>query len=173
MVLFVIAVILLTFGVVVFVGAPYVPSLKKDVTKAFDGLYPLSENDVVLDVGSGDGKVLRAAAQRGARAVGYEINPFLVVISLLLGIGNSRVNTRLQNMWTATFPVNTTLVYVFAVSRDTVRISRKIQREADRIGKDIYVMSYGAKIPGAALQRAAGAHHLYLYKALHNKKPQV
>jgi len=173
MVLFVIAVILLTFGVVVFVGAPYVPSLKKDVTTAFDGLYPLSENDVVLDVGSGDGKVLRAAAQRGAHAVGYEINPFLVVISLLLGIGNSRVSTRLQNMWTATFPEDTTLVYVFAVSRDTARISKKIQREADRIGKNIYVMSYGAEIPGATLQRTVGAHHLYLYKALHIKKPQV
>jgi len=34
-------------------------------------------------------------------------------------------------------------------------------------------MSYGATLPGGTHQRTAGAHHLYLYKALHNKKPQV
>ena len=38
----------------------------------------VSEDDVVYDLGSGDGRILIAAARRGARAVGYEIDPALV-----------------------------------------------------------------------------------------------
>jgi hypothetical protein len=169
----VVAIFVLAFGAVVFIGAPYVPTLKKDIDKAFDDLYPVDSGDVVVDIGSGDGKVLRAAASRGARTLGYEINPFLAGISMLLSIGKPRISTRLDNIWVVQFPADTTLVYVFTTTRDAKRISQKIQNEVERIGTDLHVMSYGATLPGGTHQRTAGAHHLYLYKALHNKKPQV
>jgi len=41
-------------------------------------LADLKPNDLVIDLGSGDGLFVIEAARRGAKAVGYEINPILV-----------------------------------------------------------------------------------------------
>ena len=68
------------FGVVAFIGAPYVPSHKKYVRRAFEH-FGFGEGDVLVDAGSGDGIVLRIASKQGMRAIGYEINPVLVLIS--------------------------------------------------------------------------------------------
>src|SRR3990167_11438551 len=86
----VVATILLVFGLVVFRGAPYVPTLRKNLEQGFRDVYPLSERDLLVDIGSGDGVVLRQAAKCGARAIGYELNPFLVVISKLLSRSEER-----------------------------------------------------------------------------------
>jgi len=163
----------LVFGIVVFVGAPYVPSLRKDIDKAFSALYVISKKDVLLDIGSGDGKVLRAAASRGAKSVGYEINPVLVAISRLMSLGNNRIDTQLQNMWTARFPDDLTVIYIFAVSRDAAKVATKVQKEVDRIGRPLSLISYGSTIPGGVLEKQVGAHHLYVFAPLQTKKPQV
>src|SRR5690606_7426314 len=92
-------VITLAFGFVVFFGAPYVPTRKKQVDEVFDKLYKLSPNDVLVDIGSGDGKLLRAASARGARAVGYELNPLLVLLTKFLSRGDHRVKVHCQNFW--------------------------------------------------------------------------
>ena len=55
---------------VAFVPTPF------DQLDAFFELAPLSLNDVVYDLGSGDGRLLFAAIENGAgRAVGVELNP--------------------------------------------------------------------------------------------------
>ena len=62
-------------GISVFFGAPYVPSIRRDVRRLFDTEISLQPHDVVLDIGSGDGLVLREVSRRGAKAIGYEIHP--------------------------------------------------------------------------------------------------
>ena len=52
-------IIILTFGVVVFHGSPYVPSHVSHVRQSLTELYNLSDKDVLVDIGSGDGLVLR------------------------------------------------------------------------------------------------------------------
>jgi len=91
--LWIVFAIALVFAAVVAVGAPYVPSKRKDLVDAFDELYPISKNDLVLDIGSGDGIVLREVARRGGRAVGIEINPILVLISKWLSRSDVPVHT--------------------------------------------------------------------------------
>src|SRR5579863_3157455 len=91
--------IVLIFGIVVFRGAPYVPSHRRFARAAFRTLYPLSDKDVLVDLGSGDGIILRLAAERGARAVGYEINPILVAITWLFGHHNPKISVRLADIW--------------------------------------------------------------------------
>ena len=56
-------------------GAPYVPSRRQDIDRAFTELYHISKEDHLVDLGSGDGVVLRQAAKKGASASGFEINP--------------------------------------------------------------------------------------------------
>ena len=88
--LFAILAIVILVGFSAFTGAPYVPSHRRDVARAFRELYSLDANDVLVDIGSGDGVVLRQASQRGARAVGYEIHP-LLVFTVAVEIGRAHV----------------------------------------------------------------------------------
>ena len=89
-----IAAVVLLFGFVAFTGAPYVPSRRRDLQKAFDELYRLKKTDMLVDIGSGDGVVLREASRRGARAIGYELQPLLVLISRWLSRHDEKVSVR-------------------------------------------------------------------------------
>lgn len=59
---------------------PYVPTGPETVEAMLD-LAKVTKDDVVYDLGSGDGRIVIAAAKRGARAVGVEIDPKLVALS--------------------------------------------------------------------------------------------
>ena len=62
-------------------GAPYVPT-PWPVVKAMLELAQVGEKDFVIDLGSGDGRVvIEAARTRGARGLGVEIDPDLVEVS--------------------------------------------------------------------------------------------
>lgn len=164
-----IAGIVLLFGFVAFFGAPYVPSKRRELERVFTTLYPLSGRETVVDIGSGDGVVLRVAASKGARAIGYELNPALVFISRFLSRKHQSVEVHARNMWLVHFPAETTLVYVFGVSRDIEKIARKVQREVNNIGHPISLISYGCKIPHMTALESLGAHHLYTFAPLHTK----
>lgn len=58
-------------------GAIFVPSTRRRVATMLE-LAVLQPGEHILDLGSGDGRIVMGAAERGARAVGLEINPFLV-----------------------------------------------------------------------------------------------
>jgi hypothetical protein len=167
------ALIVLAVGFVVFFGAPYVPSKRRELERALDELYPIGKDDVLVDVGSGDGVVLRAAAERGARAIGYELNPIFVVLSRWLSRRFSGVSVRLANMWRVRFPSETTVVYAFAVSRDSAKLTRKMQKEATRLDRPLLLMTYGCKMPGMVPLRTQGAHLLYEFHPLQRPQAQV
>ena len=56
---------------------PFVPSPQEVVDKMID-LAGVKQGDVVYDLGSGDGRIVVAAAKKGAKAVGFEIDGDLV-----------------------------------------------------------------------------------------------
>ncbi|MCE2946938.1 MAG: SAM-dependent methyltransferase [bacterium] len=62
-------------------GVPYVPT-PWPVVKAMLELAKVGEKDFVIDLGSGDGRVvIEAARSRGARGLGVELDPDLVQVS--------------------------------------------------------------------------------------------
>src|SRR5579859_4724806 len=75
-----IAVLLMCFGGVLLVGAPYLPTLSPQVKVALD-LANLEAGQTLLELGCGDGKVLIAAAKRGIKSVGYELNPIIAAVA--------------------------------------------------------------------------------------------
>ena len=162
--------VVLFFGFMVFFGAPYVPSKKSDLTVAFDELYPLGESDVLVDIGSGDGIVLRVAAEKGAKAVGYEINPALVLIARFLSRRQPGVTVHLASFWTATLPADTTVVYVFGDSRDIKKMTHKVEATATALGRPLAFISYAIAIPGYTPVRKVGAHYLYEVSPLQMSK---
>ena len=60
--------------------AVWVPTHPAVVESMLD-MANVTATDVVVDLGSGDGRTVIAAARRGAKAVGYEYNPDLVELS--------------------------------------------------------------------------------------------
>lgn len=153
-------------GFSVFFGAPYVPSRRRDLKRMFDKLYPLSAKDTVIDVGSGDGIILREASRRGAKAVGYEISPLLVVISKWLSRHDKKVTISMANFWLAKFPKATTAIYAFSVERDARKLTKKIQSESDRLNKPLILICYGSPLPKKPAERTFEAYHLYLFEPL-------
>jgi SAM-dependent methyltransferase len=156
--------IILIFGFVVAFGAPYLPSLKKEVRLAFTELYPLGRQDTVVDLGSGDGTVLIEASKLGADCFGVELNPVLATLGRLRLKGRAKI--LLSNMWRTPLPPNTTLVYIFSVSRDTRKLDRYMQSEANRLKKEISLMTFGASITNRQPVGSRNAHTLYAFKPL-------
>jgi len=169
----IIGVIVILFGLIVFRGAPYVPSQKRYVRQAFTELYPLSDKDVLVDIGSGDGIVLRQASERGARAIGYELNPLLVLISRFFSRHDSNVCVILADFWLTPLPEATTVVYAFSVSRDIKNMSKKIQREADRLQHPLRFIIFGNVLDGRKADNTVGAYHLYTFRPLQVPEAQV
>ncbi len=153
--------VVIVFGFVVFRGAPYVPSRRRQLAVAFDELYSLDNSDLLIDIGSGDGIVLREAAKRGARAIGYELNPILVAISWVLSRGQPRIESRLADFWFVKLPPETTVVYVFGESRDIKKMAQKVQDEANRLNKKLSFISYGFQVPDTVALKQMGAYYLY------------
>lgn len=56
---------------------PYVPT-PRPVVEAMLDLAALTQQDYLIDLGSGDGRIVVAAARRGARALGVDIDPVRV-----------------------------------------------------------------------------------------------
>ena len=150
-------VIVLAGGWVVFFGAPYVPSRRRDVRRAFDELYAIGPNDTLVDIGSGDGVVLLEAASRGATAVGYEINPLLVAVAKLRLRHYKKSRVYLRNFWRVELPRTTTVVYLFGESRDIKKMAVWIQNQANMLGRPLYVISYGFTLPDIQLARQSKA----------------
>ena len=55
--------VILIFGFVVFFGAPYLPTFNKVQNTALD-LLDLKPGQTLIELGSGDGRVMREAAKR-------------------------------------------------------------------------------------------------------------
>jgi len=156
----------LIFGLVAFRGAPYVPSRKKYIKQALTELYPLSDKDMLVDIGSGDGIVLREAAKTGAKAIGYEINPILVLISRFISRNNELIVVRLADFWLSHIPKGTTVIYVFSVTRDMNKILKWVQNETNQLGTTIYLITYGSGIKGGESIKNVGAYNLYVFYPL-------
>jgi hypothetical protein len=160
-ILWAVFVIVILFGFVVFRGAPYVPSKRGDVKRALSELYPIGETDTLVDIGSGDGLVLREAAKRGARAIGYELNPLLVVLSRWLSRGNPAVTVYLADFWRVPLPPSTTVVYTFGDSRDIAKMAGKVADAATKLDHPLMFISYGFAVPGMVVVGQVGPHYLY------------
>lgn len=75
-------------------GAPFVPT-EPDIVNRIMELAGVGEKDTFFDLGSGDGRLVIAAARRGAQSIGIEIDPikvFLVRVRLrFLHLQNARI----------------------------------------------------------------------------------
>ena len=152
--------VILAFGLVVLVGPPYVPTLKAQTEAALD-LLDLQPGQTLLELGSGDGRVMLAAAKRGWNVVGIELNPILVLYTLLV---TWRYRKQVRIIWGNYFQVkwpDADAVFTFALPRFMTRLDGSI--EAWR-GKPLKMASFAFEVPGKrAVKRMEGVF-LHEYK---------
>ncbi len=131
-------------------GAPYLPILRRDAQALLD-LADLSPGQTLVDLGSGDGRFLRAAARRGIRGIGYEINPWLYLVSrIVLWRYRRLAKVYLKDFWTVPLP-QADAVYVFLIGRYMERLDEKLARE---LGRPTPVVSYIFALPGRRPEKA-------------------
>jgi hypothetical protein len=153
--------IILLFGAVVFRGAPYVPTLRRSVRHALDTL-DLKKGDLLVDLGSGDGVVLKAAAARGLRAMGYEINPLLCIVARLRCLGSrGQVSVKWRDFWLAEIPHEAKGIFVFLAGPHMPHLARKLDDVMKTRTEPLKVMSYGFAIPGLLPKKMSNGLFLY------------
>lgn len=156
--------LIILFGAVVFRGAPYVPTHQATIRAALDML-PLNKGDLIIDLGSGDGSVLLAAARRGYRAAGYELNPILAFVAWLRCWRNRlHVRVHLHDFWLAHWPPDTKAVFVFLAGPYMKKLKRKLDAEMSRRSEPLYVVSNGFAIPGVLPQKLSRGLYVYELK---------
>ena len=157
--LLVVVVVLLCFGFVLLFGAPYLPTLNDQVKNAFE-LADIQPGQTLLELGCGDGKVLVAAARRGYKAIGYELNPLLFIICWLRTRRYSgQVEVYWGDFWTRPWP-QADAIFVFLLQKYMKRLDTKIMQFA---GKPVKLVSVAFTIPGKQAIKTKGAISLYEY----------
>ena len=113
--------------------APYVATDQRIVRRMLE-VADVSEDDVVYDLGSGDGRIpLTAATEYGARGVGVEIDPDLVAKSRAkakaAGV-TDRVEFRQQDLFETTLG-DATVVALYLWPEINVKLRPKLLRQLD------------------------------------------
>lgn len=167
-VVFIIAlVVVLLFGFVVIFGAPYLPTMSRQTEDALE-LLDLKTGQTLLELGSGDGRVLLAAAKRNLKAVGYEINPLLVIVSKLV---TWRYRQQVKVVWGSYWSQkweDADGIYVFLLDKFMKKLDKKIIQEfsrqrSDTSQKKIKLVSYAFAIPNKKSTNQKGPLYLYEY----------
>ena len=160
MTLLVIILLVVPFGIAAIIGAPYVPILGRDTT-ALLNLAELKPGQTIIDLGSGDGRFLRAAARRGYRGIGYEINPFLYAVSRVVTWRyRHNVAIHLADFWhTAVPPADA--IYIFLIARLMPKLDTKLTRE---LTAATTVVSFVFPIPGRIPETTTRNAFRYRYR---------
>lgn len=162
----IIAAIVLLFGFVIFFGAPYLPTMTRQRQAAIDML-ALKPGQLIYDLGCGDGRLLKAAAKRGLLAVGYELNPLLVIVARLSTLRyRKKVRIVWGNFWKADLKMADG-VFVFLIDHHMARLDKFISSQ--RRAKSLKVVSYAFPIPAKKPAATRGPLFLYRYGPLANR----
>lgn len=119
------------FAIDFFLDLPYVGT-KHHKIETIMKLAQIKKNQTVVDLGSGDGRLLFASAAKGAYAIGYELNPFLVLISRLhaqLKGLSENVMIHRQNMWTADLKV-ADVIFVYSLKKTIAKFQDFVYKNA-------------------------------------------
>lgn len=68
--------------------------------KTFLDAVPMKDGDLLMDIGCGDGRVLRAARKRyGVEALGFEVNLLAYCVARILSLGRKGIEIRWRDFW--------------------------------------------------------------------------
>jgi hypothetical protein len=163
LILFIVGVVsVIVFNFVVFFGAPFLPTRRQRVIEALD-LLNLKPGQTLLELGSGDGRILREAARRGINAIGYELNPVLAGWSIVRSWKyRNLIKVRCRNYWLQPFePADA--IYTFLLQPYMSKLSAKVSTD---ISRPVKLVSFAFPIPDKKPIQDQNGLFLYKFKPL-------
>ena len=156
---------LVTFVYAGWKGAPWVPTRRNDV-KRFLKIAKIQQGQKVYDLGSGDGRIVYAAAQAGAKAEGFEISlfPYLLSQARLLFLKNKeKYKIKYKDFWHVNLD-DADIVYFFLMPKVYHKLKIKFEKE---LKKGTKVIAYVWPIDdwkSLRVDAVKGQSNLYLYQ---------
>ncbi len=142
-----------------FKGAPFVPTNNKSVQKMLE-LSNLKLGEKMIDLGSGDGRIVFAAAKTGAVCLGLEINPVLCYWSKFKCFLKRSKNVKFKriNFWNYHLgEIN--VMFIYFIPGKMEQLQQKIMQEMKPGSR---IISYSFTFPNWQYQAKDGK--IYLYK---------
>lgn len=151
---------ILLFSIVLLFGAPYLPTLAPQIQTAIE-LANLKPNQKVLELGCGDGRVVKAFAKEKIYVTGIELNPILVIIAWLKTY-RYRPYAKIVwgNFWTVDWP-ETDVIFIFLLNKYMKKMDNKCIRYKY---KPFKLISFAFKIPDKKITKQSNGLYLYSYK---------
>ena len=141
-------------------AAPWLPTRKVDVNKLLDDA-KLRPGNLFVELGCGDGRVVKAAAKRGYRAVGYELNPVLFFIAWVNNFGINNAKIKFINLWAVDLS-KVDVVMAFMTPRTLPRLDSKLRSE---LKSNVIFISYIFAIQGRKPIKKGKSWFIYQYSA--------
>ncbi len=135
---------------------PFVPTPKKAV-RTMIRLAKIKKGEKAADLGCGDGRVVRAAAEAGASATGYELSLPTFCLAWLLTLATPRASIRFRNFWTQDFS-QTDVIFTYLLIAVMKTFKEKIWPQ---LRPGTRVVSYMFKLPG--VEPVEAWDNVYLY----------
>jgi hypothetical protein len=159
-----------------FVGAPFVPSSRQAFQAVLDNVPELRRADLkMVDIGSGDGRLVMEASRRGINAVGIELNPWLVFISKMrLRSQGFKSPILCMNAWRSisfleSFKPDLLTFYGRPGQEVLARFGALAEDVSDRTGKELIIASNKFPIPGWNIRLIAHINGFFIYR-LHSDR---
>lgn len=142
-------------------GGPFVPSSWQRVEQMIR-IADLTSGDTIIDLGSGDGRILVAALQAGAKkAIGYEIHRGLVSFTRWVA-NRKKLQDRLcvycRSFWKADISEGD-VIFLYQLPLTMKLLEDKIKKEAKPGAR---IVSNGFIFPNWTPEKQEGSNYLYL-----------
>jgi SAM-dependent methyltransferase len=128
---------------------------------------PMKPGDLFVDLGCGDGRVLRAVTRcYGVTAVGYEINPLAFAAAKIQCLGINAIRIHWVNFWNRDLR-DADVLFCYLFPDVMARLAGKLERE---LREGVRVISCNFPIPGWNAQRVVrppmgrNSDPIYLYR---------
>lgn len=144
------------------IGAPYAPTRRLVVKKAFDEL-GIGSDDVLVDLGAGDGKIVFESSNRGARSYGYELSPIMWGIAWVRSLFHKDASIVFGNFYNRKIE-DATIVFAFLMPDNMPRVKKWLARQSVPRGR--YLLAYMFPFqdePPLRIVRAKDCGPIYIY----------
>lgn len=146
-----------------FYGLPPVPTKPERIRKALK-LANLQPNEILYDLGAGDGRVLLIAAREfGATAIGIEVGPIQCAWIWLRAVA-SGFGSKIQIRWANFYRVDlhdADVVFVYATSKEVTRLASDLEKQLKQGAR---VVSISADFPEWEPQELDDRELIFIYQ---------
>jgi cyclopropane fatty-acyl-phospholipid synthase-like methyltransferase len=138
-------------------AAPLVPTPASRVRKMME-FAELKPGQIAYDLGCGDGRIVFAAAGRGARAIGYEYSVLAYFLAKLRSLSHRGASIRYGNFWRKDLR-DADVIFCYLLTQTMPAFHERIWAS---LKPGARVVSHTFRLPGESAVKSEEGVHLYI-----------